>query len=167
MFVEAPLVVFKHIKRDSIHRNYTHFPLTYLLFGIILLMMEKNVGILFIVNLTLHFIHDSLGTGFGIAWLYPFKKSHYKFFARFDGQLSKNLVQVWLPKVRERVIKAFEDTNWMQNLYVNSWKKKFITTAEGPSMAWLKEFYGKTRWFYVVEVIITIVGMIVLYKIEF
>jgi hypothetical protein len=74
MFVELPLRILKKIRPEQVHQVYTHFPLMYLPLGVIILFISLPIGLLFFVNITLHFLHDSFGTSWGIAWLYPLKR---------------------------------------------------------------------------------------------
>ena len=40
----------------------------------------------------LHFVHDSVGIGWGIKWLWPFSRKAYKCFSEKDGAFSRRLL---------------------------------------------------------------------------
>lgn len=72
------------------HRDLLHRPLLYVPIGTALtwLFSDWRVAVLFAVCSLVHFVHDSIGTGWGIAWLRPITRNYYKFFSENVGDAS-------------------------------------------------------------------------------
>ncbi len=101
------------------HRQLTHFPLTY---APVLLLVYYFFGWIwaFVIgaNLLAHFLHDSIGMGWGIKWLWPFSKKSYKFFSEKDGSFSGNLITSWSPSELKAVVSKHGDNHWFRNFYM-------------------------------------------------
>ena len=67
-----------------------------------------------------HFIHDSVGIGWGVQWLYPFKKDHYSFFYQYDtySKIPKKLIYVWKDGEIERLEREYGNPNWFHDIYL-------------------------------------------------
>ena len=101
------------------HRELTHFPLTYLPFVFIVYYFAGAFyACLFGLAVLAHFLHDSVGMGWGIKWLWPFSSRSYKFFSEKDGSFSGNLVVSWRPQELKEVIAAYGDNHWFRNYYL-------------------------------------------------
>lgn len=61
------------------HRDLLHFPLLFLIVGIILISLFGYWGWLFLTATMLHFVNDLYGTGWGIPLFWPFTKDRFKF----------------------------------------------------------------------------------------
>lgn len=160
VFVEYPLRMLGKAQAYSYHQVYTHFPLLYVPPALVLMFFDPFLGVLLLVNITLHLLHDSIGTGWGIAWLWPFNKNYYKFFSGKDGSFSTNVVQVWNPPERSRIWSTYGDRYWVENLYINSWRLSHFKHKQGvgPNLDWLRNNYRKLRWFFLGEILITSLG---------
>ncbi len=100
------------------HRELTHFPLTYLpIFILIYFLFGKVWSALFGLCVFLHFLHDSVGMGWGIKWLWPFSNKSYKFFSEKDGRLSANFLVSWRPQELKKIIAQYGDDHWIKNFY--------------------------------------------------
>lgn len=91
------------------HRHSpTHFPIVYILISIFLfLIIGPFWAFLFLSNVLLHLLHDSIGIGWGIEWLWPFKKKAYKFFADKENRLSKNFLIAWEREALKVAVKRY------------------------------------------------------------
>ena len=77
-----------HITRGSSHRNahrhrdLLHLPLLYIPAGSLITYFLGGTpwGLAFALSSLGHFIHDSIGIGWGVQWLRPFTDNHYSFF---------------------------------------------------------------------------------------
>jgi hypothetical protein len=72
---------------DSEHRDIgLHYPVimlpVFILFSLFSLFWSFLIGLC----LLSHFIHDSIGEGPGLKWLWPFSHRYYKFFAEVNGK---------------------------------------------------------------------------------
>lgn len=109
-------------KLDSTHRDILHYPLllspSAALIGYII---SPGVALLFLVGTLLHFIHDSIGVGFGVKWLYPFNKNSYMFFFQASTPRNKNMpkrvIYSWDDDQRAEMIETYGYDKWIRHLY--------------------------------------------------
>ena len=112
----------KKYKLDKFHHNHRellHYPLVFIPAGFVLALIIFNLplAILFAVLSFLHFIHDSVGIGWGIQWLYPFSKKFYKFFSDETNELSTRFLISWTPIEQEIAAKKYGRDNWIKYYY--------------------------------------------------
>ncbi|MDP3799913.1 MAG: metal-dependent hydrolase [bacterium] len=102
------------------HRELTHFPLTFIPLVFVVNYFFGNFWAFVIgLNLLAHFLHDSIGMGWGIKWLWPFSNRAYKFFTNDHGALIGNKIVVsWEPKELKEVIAKYGDDHWLRNFYL-------------------------------------------------
>lgn len=123
--------------KDYEHRDFLHYPVPYLIIGTLVVWFFGDMlwaSIFFFATL-LHFIHDSIGIGWGVKWLYPFSNKSFAFFYHYESarnNFPRKLVYSWTPKeVRE--LSRFGDKNWIKNIYFSfhpySLAEHFITAV--------------------------------------
>ncbi|MDP3015176.1 MAG: metal-dependent hydrolase [bacterium] len=101
------------------HREVTHFPLLYIpLVVLIFFIFGKMWGVFFGLATLFHFVHDSIGLGWGIRWFWPFSKNAYKFFSEKNGKFSKRLVVSWRKDELIDTVAKYGDPNWIKNIYL-------------------------------------------------
>lgn len=106
------------------HRDIFHYPLFYLLSGAIILIFFVGGmwASIFIIISSLHFLHDSIGIGWGVYWLYPFSTRRYSLFYHYDIFRHKlkpyKLVYSWGEDELEEVIAKYGDPHWVKNIYL-------------------------------------------------
>lgn len=101
------------------HRELTHFPIIYIFVAILVyLIFGAMWTILFSLAILAHFLHDSVGIGWGIKWFWPVSKKAYKFFSEKDGKLSRRLVVSWSPEELTKVVASHGNSNWIRNIYL-------------------------------------------------
>lgn len=112
------------IKRapGSEHRDGLHYPLLEVpAVGIIGWIIMPEIGQIFALGSLLHFLHDSIGVGFGIKWLYPFKKNSYLFIYHAGLPTNKDMprkkLHSWNNAERKAVSQKFGDPDWIRNIY--------------------------------------------------
>lgn len=107
------------------HRNLFHFPLLYIPLGmLIILFFNLPWAILFGLCSLAHFLHDSIGIGWGIQWLYPFSKNHYAFFYEYQPpyrkeKLPKKIIYVWKHKDIDKIEEKYGDKDWIRDIYLH------------------------------------------------
>lgn len=112
------------------HRNLFHLPLPYVfLVSLFLLWFDLIYLFLFVFNSLLHFLHDSIGIGWGIKWLYPVSKRNYKFFTGNNNKFSKNLIISWNEKKLQKAVEKYGDPNWIKNTYLKPTPISITETA--------------------------------------
>ena len=101
------------------HRELIHFPIIYIPIVILIFVTYGAMWTaLFGLCLLAHFIHDSIGIGWGIKWFWPFSRKTYKFFSEKDGKFSHRLVVSWSPEELTKVVSEYGDPNWIRNIYL-------------------------------------------------
>lgn len=123
--LDAVFYVIKKGKMDDEHhhhRNLMHYPLIFIPLGAVLitLMFGKEYAFLFVMASFFHFIHDSIGMGWGVRWLYPFSKKNFTFFYQFDiwNKLPRKLVYSWSPDELRIMLREYANPNWVKEIYL-------------------------------------------------
>jgi len=117
----AELLIHKDIagKEIRVHREMLHYPITYIpLIILAYLIVGPQWGIALGLGILTHFLHDSIGIGFGIAWIWPFSKRNYKFFAAPNGYISWNLLQSWAHSDLGKLARDWGIDDWVTKVYI-------------------------------------------------
>lgn len=109
-----------HEESPSDHRELLHKPLLWLAaFGASAFILPPDLVLIAGSATFLHFVHDSMGTGFGIMWLWPFSMRSYKFFAAKDDPLTfKNFMISWSKEELPEVIRKHGMKEWIPRFYL-------------------------------------------------
>lgn len=112
-----------HHKVDSSHRDMLHLPLLYVPIGTVtlLLFFDWRVSLIFCIMSLAHFIHDSIGIGWGIAWFSPASPNYYKFFSLPHGDASITSTQFlvsWTPSKQQEIAAKYGNPNWFRDMYL-------------------------------------------------
>lgn len=101
------------------HRSWTHYPIVYILLSpAVFIFMSPLHGIVFLLCILFHFIHDSLWIGWGVSWFWPFSNRRYKFFPLKNGKSARQLKMTWLPREDEAIQKQLHDSHWIRDFYL-------------------------------------------------
>ncbi len=121
------------------HRELFHYPLVFLAVGSIMMsFINPTLVPIFVAGTLVQFLHDSVGTGWGIPWLYPFSNKRFKFLYQYDLHRAKQpqkLLWVWSNAEHQRLIDDFGDKQWHKNTfqiwkYASAWKvAEFLVLA--------------------------------------
>lgn len=120
-------IVFYLVKKgfkslDHRHRNIFHYPIIHFLIGIfITLFIDFKFSLLFLLNTFGHFLHDSVGIGWGVKWLWPFSRKLYKFsFANLHaGKKPKiRFLYEFSDEELDNVNFKYGDPDWIKNIYL-------------------------------------------------
>jgi hypothetical protein len=109
-------------KYDHKHRDIIHYPLLFLPVGTILIFLffGKIWATIFFIATFLHFVHDSIGIGWGVKWLFPFTKNSYSFFYLYSKILKggqRKLIFTFNEKNLPELVAKHGDSNWVRNIY--------------------------------------------------
>jgi hypothetical protein len=109
-------------KYDHKHRDLIHYPLLYLPIGSIIayIIFGKIWAIAFLTSSFFHFLHDSIGIGWGIKWLFPFSNNSYSFFYLYSAKIKKGLrktVFIFNEKNLPDMVREHGDKDWVKNIY--------------------------------------------------
>lgn len=101
------------------HREIIHYPIIYVPVVILIYFLTGIFwATLFAMGIFSHFVHDSIGIGWGIKWFWPFSKKSYKLFSEKDGSFSSRLVVSWEPEELKEVVLKYGDPDWIKNIYL-------------------------------------------------
>ncbi|RJQ37158.1 metal-dependent hydrolase [Candidatus Parcubacteria bacterium] len=103
------------------HRDYLHYPILYVAAGgFLALFISPAWGVLFLITTLAHLAHDSIGLGWGVAWLWPLSDKNYTFFWRYvtpGKELPRQLVYCWERARIDDLIEEYRDPQWLKNIY--------------------------------------------------
>ncbi len=107
---------------DSSHRDGLHYPLIVVpIVGFLGYLIEPQIGLILALGCLLHFVHDSFGVGFGVKWLYPYKKNSYLFFYHAglptNKEMPRKKLHSWNDDQRKHMAEKFGDPDWIKNIY--------------------------------------------------
>lgn len=108
----------------SHHREVLHVPLFYIPIGTLLLLPFGIMwSCLFVAASLAHFIHDSIGIGWGVPWLYPFTDDAYSFLYHLENTVDKPKIPhrwlyVWPRRKIDRLARRYGDPDWMKHIYL-------------------------------------------------
>lgn len=107
---------------DHKHREGLHYPILFLIIGLVICFYSLPYGLLFLLCTMAHFIHDSIGIGWGIQWFYPISKNYYIFFYHYSlsaiGHLPNKAVRILTPQEKRILEEKYADNNWFKNVYL-------------------------------------------------
>jgi len=107
------------------HRDILHHPLIYVPLGAAILYLAAGGvwALLFCIASLAHFLHDSIGIGWGVQWLWPFSQDHFAFFyhsrPRHKERMPKKIIYVWKHKDIDRLADKYGDKDWVKSIYLH------------------------------------------------
>lgn len=107
-------------KLDHLHRGILHKPFFYLGLSGVIFPFSRPLATLILLCAVFHLLHDSIGIGWGIQWLWPFDEHFYALFyvySRPDTDLPNKLLYRWTPQQVEKLAKDYGDDAWVKNIY--------------------------------------------------
>jgi len=105
------------------HREMLHYPLIFIPAGMLLIAIVNPIwSLLFGLAYLVHLVHDSIGIGWGVQWLYPFKKDHFSFLYIYRPAHQNRLPRQWLYRWKNEDIDSlseqYGDKDWLRNIYL-------------------------------------------------
>ena len=98
------------------HRDLLHNPLLFVPIGFVIIApFSSGFAWLFVLCAVGHFLHDSVGMGWGVRWRYPFSRRYYKFFSDKRGKMSSNVITSWTPEEQRAAAREFGNPHWMRD----------------------------------------------------
>ncbi len=105
-------------KLIDLHRTLLHNPLIYIP---ITLFIGSYFGtewmMLFAFGVFGHFVHDSMGMGHGVRWLWPYSTRWYKLFSNKKGEIYydfDHLLASWTPEEMKQLVQEKGNDNWIK-----------------------------------------------------
>lgn len=106
------------------HRELLHTPLLLLsLLFFVLFPFGVEYAILATLLTFAHFVHDSIGIGWGVRWLFPFRNDSFKFFE------NGSFLAVRTPTQVAEAAEARGDDDWFRNIYMRPSKTLLMEMA--------------------------------------
>ena len=105
------------------HREVLHYPLVYVPLGSALAFAFGRApwALLFSISSLAHFLHDSIGIGWGVPWLWPFSKDRYTFLYSYQPPgrpaFPRKLLYVWHHRDLDELEAKYGDPDWLRNVY--------------------------------------------------
>jgi hypothetical protein len=97
------------------HRSVLHAPIVYLPVSfVIYFLLDPLFAQLFVLCVYAHLIHDTVGLGWGIRWLWPFSTRHFLLFP--EKGRSKKWFMSWTDE---------DEKQWAPKPDTGEWVKKF------------------------------------------
>lgn len=114
---------------DHRHRDLIHYPLLYLPIGTVILWLWAGAfwASLFLALSLAHFIHDSIGIGWGVKWLFPFSRDSFVFLYRPPEKDRRRWVYAFQADELPAMVEKHGDPHWLKNLYLN---RRYLTSTE-------------------------------------
>lgn len=106
------------------HRDGIHYPLILTpLVAALVYLIWPDFTWLAVAALLSHFLHDSVGIGWGVKWLFPFSSNSFSFFYHIEDVTSKKrfprrMVYVWREAELSQLMRVYGDPNWFRNIYL-------------------------------------------------
>lgn len=111
------------------HRDVFHHPVPCIMFGsaaVAVITSSSAIVLMFATLSLLHFVHDSVGIGWGLRWGSPWSQTAYKWFCDQDGNFAWKIAR-WTPNEQRTVAEKRGDPNWMKNIYL---RPSLVSVAE-------------------------------------
>src|SRR3989344_2773151 len=111
------------MKNGHRHRDLLHYPILFIPVGCVAVYFVGGLpwAALFFTTSLAHFLHDSIGIGWGVAWLWPFNTHRYSFLYVFQPRhrkpMPRQLVYVWPDHKIDELEREFGDPDFMTHVY--------------------------------------------------
>lgn len=103
------------------HREMLHKPLLWLALTGMFWMWSGYYGAIAFFVILMHFVHDSVLTGWGVPWFAPFSQTRIKFFVDETNKESlarENWIRTWGPEELTQAIVQYGYEDWIERLYL-------------------------------------------------
>lgn len=99
------------------HRSWMHWPIIWIIpIALWFFVFGPMWGALLLLCIVAHFIHDTIGIGWGVAWLAPFSKRKF-LFPNATRRVKHGFFMTWLPEAEERMAGEYHDPHWVRTFY--------------------------------------------------
>lgn len=111
-------VVAAHAGNLRDHREGLHKPIVWFVGAAILWIFSPIFGPIIFFGILVHFLHDSVGTGWGVQWLWPCT-TWYKLFVTKQNHLTwKIFLMSWKQEELPGLIGRHGFSDWIEKLYL-------------------------------------------------
>jgi len=111
------------VHNASRHRDLLHYPLVFALIAVALgHLFGGPWKYLFFFATWFHFLHDSIGIGWGVQWLYPITNDHYSFLYLYHPKGKPRFPKKWIyvfdHEEIDRLHETHGDPDWFEHIYL-------------------------------------------------
>lgn len=100
------------------HRGLIHRPIIWVIpASLALLFFGWFWAVIFMGGVLFHFIHDTIGLGWGIKWFWPLSSRSFRFFPDKDGKLSSTFFLSFTDDEKVELRKQYHNPNWVRDFY--------------------------------------------------
>lgn len=102
------------------HRIYTHYPLVWIPVALLVwIIFGPVIATLLSACVLMHLVHDTIGLGWGIAWLAPFSQRKFRFLSPTGGKNGGwEFFRTWVTNEEEQMEAVQYDPHWVRNYYL-------------------------------------------------
>jgi membrane-bound metal-dependent hydrolase YbcI (DUF457 family) len=107
------------------HREITHYPVVYIpIVALVYLVFGAPYGTLLVLGVLIHLLHDTVGIGWGISWLWPLTNRRFLFLPAAGRMKVFGLFMSWLPKDQQKIDEEMNARNanlkedWITHYYL-------------------------------------------------
>ncbi len=117
------LVAHRGLGHEHKHRDLCHLPLLYIPIGVLILFpISYALTTLFVLCSLAHFLHDSIGIGWGVQWLSPINTDHFSFLYLYQPPGKPALPRKWFYRFAhadiDRLDRQYGDHDWIRHIYI-------------------------------------------------
>ncbi len=99
------------------HRSFMHYPLLYIPIALLVFYFFGTIySTLFVLGVFSHMVHDTIGIGWGIAWLAPFSPRKF-LFPEVGRRKQHGFFMTWLPQEEKVMANQYHDPTWVKTYY--------------------------------------------------
>lgn len=99
------------------HRSWLHYPVLYVaLTAAVYVFFGSVYAALFAVCTLAHLVHDTIGIGWGVAWLGPFSKRKF-LFPEKGRRRRYGFFMTWTPEEEVQMAGEFHNPAWVSHYY--------------------------------------------------
>lgn len=115
-------VQYRGLDHEYSHRDLLHLPLLYTPIGTLCIyVFSPHVALLFALCSFAHFVHDSIGIGWGVQWLSPINTDHFSVLYLYQPPGKPALRKKYFYRFAHADIDALDrvhgDPDWIRHIY--------------------------------------------------
>lgn len=100
------------------HRSFTHYPALYVPVTLVMyVLLGPLYAAVFALCVYAHLIHDTIGIGWGVAWLWPLSRRRFLFPEKGRRQ-RHGLLMSWTPEEEAALAADHHDPHWVKHFYL-------------------------------------------------
>ena len=112
------------------HRSLPHYPLVETILAIaVTLIWGNQIGLLFVLCVFFHLLHDTFFFGWGVRWLWPLSNTAISIFHDKDGKITRDILYL-TDENKTSIRAAYKTDDWFKRLYL---RPSYLSLIEYPA----------------------------------